>query len=93
MHRPSCKNLAAARLRWLADLTAAIDEAQRVLWRLSEEQGVSQALDVWHRLEHARAEVDKLRRSGWADQREGIGPEWIEFLPESLRLLAQAREP
>ena len=85
MHRPLSKSEAARRASWLADLLTAIDDAQRVAWRLSTESTDPDALELYGRLELARAEVESLRRSGWADRRQKLPSEWTGFLPESLR--------
>lgn len=50
-----------ARALWLNELTLAIDEAQRLAWSLGIVEGQSQALDLYVRLELARAEVEALR--------------------------------
>ena len=50
-----------ARLRWLADLALAIDEAQQLSWRIGVgESRNSVALDLYVRLEIIRAEVEAL---------------------------------
>ena len=50
-----------ARLRWLADLALAIDEAQQLSWRIGvSESRNSVALDLYVRLEIIRAEVEAL---------------------------------
>lgn len=59
----------ADRARWLAELAHAIEEAQRVAWRLGIAQGTStEAKDLCAQLELARAEVESLRRGGWTRQ-------------------------
>lgn len=55
---------ALTRALWLADLARAIDEAQRLAWRLGVVEGRSEeALELYVQLESARAEVDLLRRA------------------------------
>lgn len=78
--------LAAERARWLTDLLQAIDEAQRLAWRIFSEDSHPEAMDLYVRLEVARTEVEALRRSGWATTREDCRPDWMDFLPESLKL-------
>lgn len=70
------------RARWLGELERAIDEAQRVAWRLGlhENQG-SAALDLYGRLEAAREEVQCLRGGGWRAQRNHLPSKWIQFTP------------
>lgn len=62
---------AAARALWLAQLTQAIDEAQRLAWKLGMEGRNTPALDLYVQLEVARAEVEALlgRRSDPLDAR------------------------
>jgi hypothetical protein len=56
----------AERARWLAELAKAIDEAQKVAWRLGVQEGDdAEAKDLYERLEAARVEVDALRRGGF----------------------------
>lgn len=52
---------AAARTLWLSQLTQAIDEAQRLAWKLGMERRNTRALDLYVQLEIARAEVEALR--------------------------------
>lgn len=53
---------AAARSLWLSELSRAIDEAQRLAWRMGVVEGPhQQALDLYVQLETARAEVERLR--------------------------------
>ena len=52
----------AVRARWMAELAAAIDDAQRVAWRLAAQPGPSQeARELYGRLEAARIELEELR--------------------------------
>ncbi len=54
---------AAKRARWLLELAQAIDEAQWVAWQLGAGTGHnSEALELYARLETARAEVEALRQ-------------------------------
>jgi hypothetical protein len=71
------------RARWLAELAQAIDDAQRLAWRIGFVDGSNpEAMELYARLELARVEVESLRRSGWASKGSGLSPEWIEFLPK-----------
>lgn len=81
MHPSTSDIMAADKVRWLADLRAAIDDAQRVAWRLGIVQGAdSEAMKLYGRLEIVRAEVDAIRLGGWAAAPEEFPPEWIDFL-------------
>ena len=53
---------AATRARWLSELAIAIDEAQWLAWRIGVVEGHNaEALELYVRLEIARAEVEALR--------------------------------
>lgn len=81
MHRSSSKNMAADRTRWLDELAAAIDDAQRVAWHIGiVEGGGGEAMELYGRLEIARAELEAIRKSGWASMRQEFPPEWMDFL-------------
>ena len=61
---------AAVRARWMAELAAAIDDAQRVARRLAAQPVTSQeARALYGRLEAARIELEELR----GIQRAGAG--------------------
>jgi hypothetical protein len=70
----------------LADLTQAIDEAQRLAWRISSDGEHPEAMDLYVRLEQARTEVESIRSSSWATTPEDGRPDWMDLLPESLKL-------
>ncbi len=72
----------AERARWLAELAKAIDEAQKLAWRLGVKEGDStEAKELYERLEAARIEVDALRRGGFHAARSQKFPEWLDLLP------------
>ena len=82
VHRSSNEAQAQERARWLAELAVAIDEAQRLAWRLGVAEGGSPvAKALYGRLETLRAEVASLRRAGWARHREEIEPPWMNLIP------------
>lgn len=66
MKASSMAMLAPERARWLSELSIAIDEAQWLAWRIGVVEGHNpEALELYVRLEIARAEVEALRgRSG-----------------------------
>ena len=73
---------AAERARWLAELAEAIEQAQRLVWTLGMAHGRSaEALDLYARLESARAEVQALRLSRTRERRHSFDPNWSEKLP------------
>ena len=52
----------AARAQWLSELSRAIDEAQRLAWRIGVVEGRNAlALELYVQLELVRAEVEALR--------------------------------
>ena len=78
MNRVLTETGALERARWLGELAAAIDEAQRMAWRIAGD-GVEIG-ELYSRLDWARAEVEALRRGGWADEFQELPPEWIKLL-------------
>ena len=71
---------AAVRARWMAELAAAIDGAQRVAWQLGSAQHASlEARELYGQLEAARLELESLRR-GTRRLREEIDPWLVEHL-------------
>jgi hypothetical protein len=76
---------AAERARWLAELAAAVDEAQGLLWRIGVLEGDDAgAKALYGRLESARAEIDCLRGVQELD-REALDPEWMKLFPWDAR--------
>lgn len=70
------------RARWLAELADAIEDAQRLAWRIGlGDYSNHEAMDLYVRLECARAEVEFLKRSGWAGRRHLLHPKWIDIPP------------
>ena len=79
--RGSSEISAAERARWLADLALAIDQAQKLVWRLGVSEGDNaEAKDLYERLESARAEVESLRLGGFAGANRQPDPEWMKSL-------------
>lgn len=73
---------AAGKARWLADLAAALDEAQRLLLELGlHDDDAAEARDVCVRIEAARREVQSLRLSRSIAARIEPDPEWSNFIP------------
>jgi len=73
---------AAERSRWLAELSEALGEAQRLIARLelTGEQHLL-AREVHLRIEAARYEVQSLRLSRSPQPPSQSGPEWMQSLP------------
>ena len=59
---------AAERASWLAELSQALIEAQRLTWDLGFHRGRSEAMELYERIEAALADVQALRLSRSSDQ-------------------------
>ncbi len=71
MHRAPDQIVALERARWLAELTEAIAQAQRIAWRLGVLEGDSEdARQLYARLEAVASEVQSLRFGGWLNVRQ-----------------------
>lgn len=93
MHRARNQAAAHERARWLDDLAQAIDQAQRLTWRLGVLEGDNEeARLLYARLEAAQSEVESLRFGDWLDVRNEIDPKWLEGLLNCGEPLSQARE-
>ena len=78
MHRARDQVAVADRAKWLDELAAAIGHAQRLTWRLGVVEGDScEARSLYARLEALLGEVETLRLSDWAGNRQEIDPEWL----------------
>ena len=73
------------RARWLAELTEAIAEAQRLAWRLGVLEGDSEdARELYARLEGLASEVQSLRFGGWLNVRQEADLPTLEgLLPDN----------
>ena len=85
MHRASDQVVALERARWLAELTQAIAEAQRLAWRLGVVEGDSEdARELYARLEGLASEVQSLRFGGWLNVRQEADLPTLEgLLPDN----------
>ena len=73
---------AAKRARWLAELAAAVDEAQRVAHALSTSCGSCAEADLlFGRLDAVRIEVQDLRGAGRGARPTQIDPRWTSLFP------------
>jgi len=73
----SSETVASARAHWIAELSAALDEADRLAILLREKHSESDELSNLHaRIQAVRAELDDLRRSGLGEVRREIDPDW-----------------
>lgn len=82
VERVSAESSGAGRAQWLAELSNALDEAHKLMWKLGiGDGGGPAAMELYLRVEAARLEVQALRlgrRHHAADQSD---PEWSESLP------------
>jgi hypothetical protein len=68
---------AAQRARWLAELSDALEDAQRLLWSMPPSKlRTVDALDLSARLEDARAQVALMRLGRATELPTHSGPEW-----------------
>jgi len=81
VHRAPDQAVALERARWLAELADAIDQAQKLAWKMGVMEGDSEeARELYARLETARVEVDSLRFGDWVAVRTEVDPAWLEAL-------------
>jgi hypothetical protein len=72
---------AAHRARWLAELADALEQAQKLSWRIgSSDAGNAEAMELYARLEAARVEVQSLRLGGFKVAGPQEEPDWTELL-------------
>lgn len=70
---------ATERARWLAELAAAVDDAQVLLWRIGVLEGDNAvAKELYGRLEATRAEIECLR-GAQAPAHDAIDPKWMNL--------------
>lgn len=75
---------ATERARWLAELSEALEQTERLIWSLSDRPGASPEFrELYGRVDAARAEVQSLRFKRSAGPRPNIQPFWTEFAPWS----------
>ena len=72
---------AAARAQWLAELSHALDKAQKMIAGLGVGPGNPAAMELYVRIEAARLEVRALRLRGGRISADQIDPKWTEQLP------------
>jgi hypothetical protein len=73
---------AVERARWLAELSKALDDAERTLWRLLVNPAESPvAMELYLRIEAARREVESLRVRPNHPHADQSGPLWTKQDP------------
>lgn len=83
MNRVSDQSAAADRARWLAELSAALNEALDHLPGLMIAGPRAELIELHSRLEAARAEVASLRRCSARELSGEVGPEWMQMFAKS----------
>jgi hypothetical protein len=82
LYHASNEATATQRAQWLAELAIAVEQAQRIAWRLGVSEGDdAEAKSLYARLEAARSEIDSLRRGPWVGDRGELEPFWMQLLP------------
>ncbi len=82
MKRVSPELPGAGRAQWLAELSEALDQAHKLMWKLGiGEGGGPAAMELYLRVEAARLEVQALRLGRRYQMAEDIDPQWTEPLP------------
>jgi hypothetical protein len=77
---------AAQRARWLAELSAALEDARKLLRDLNPaDGGDAEALDLCARLEAALAEARSLQFGRQKDRQPKLSPEWSNLVPWDQR--------
>lgn len=75
---------AADRRSWLAEIADAIEDAQRLAWRLGVSEGhSSEALRLYGELELARAELEALRKGAIPRLQAELPPIWLQSIRDS----------
>ena len=73
---------ATERARWLAELAAAMDEAQALLWRIGVTEGDhADARELFGRIEATRGEIERLRGIREATHAD-FDPNWTKLFAE-----------
>ena len=82
MDHQSNELTSADRLRWLAELAVAIEDAQDFAGRIGiSDSEDPEVRDLYSRLEAAGREVEALRRGSWVGSIEQLDPIWMSLLP------------
>ena len=73
---------AAERSRWLAELAEALEQAQKLTWRLGAAGGrKAAAMKLYGQLEAVRVEVQSLRLRRTAIPAAKIDRKWTDLIP------------
>ena len=83
MERAPKQEQAAGRARWLAELSATLDEARRLVKQLGADEGRLEAVELYARIEAARLQIHALRLQS-SDSARHFNPEWTKDIPWKL---------
>jgi hypothetical protein len=72
---------AQEKIRWLAELARAIDEAQQIVWRLAVQRGDNPLTSaIYGQLEAARDEVERLQRGAGRQAQLELHRDWSNLM-------------
>ena len=81
MRRPKTQWTSDEKMRWLAELARAIDEAQQIVWRLAVQRGDNpRTSELYGRLEAARDEVERLQRRADRQAKLELHRDWSNLI-------------
>jgi len=81
LRRPKSQLTAEERMRWLAELARAVDEAQQIVWGLCLlRANNSNFSEVYGRLESARDEIERLQRHANRAAKVELHQDWSELM-------------
>jgi len=81
LRRAKIQWTAQDKIRWLAELARAIDEAQQIVWRLAVLRGDNpRTSEVYGRLEAARDEVERLQRTAGRQAKLELHQDWSKMM-------------
>jgi hypothetical protein len=83
VERVSSQEHAADRARWLAELSAALDDARRLVKQLGADEGRIEAVELYARIEAARLQIQAMRLMEPVAERQ-LHPQWRENVPWKL---------
>jgi len=82
MKRGPIEASASERARWLTELAEALEQAQKLAWRMGlVEHNSIDAMELYGRLEAARLEVQALRFGQINAAQREYGPNWTGLTP------------
>ena|SRR5438128_7196816 len=82
VNRLSSDSSGAGRAQWLAELSEALNEAHKLMWKLGiGDSGGPAAMELYLRVEAARLEVQALRLGRRYQMIDDVDPEWTEPSP------------